>query len=375
MQDLIDKVSPMMKHYLQMKEEYSDCILFYRLGDFYEMFFTDAEVVSKELELTLTGKECGLDERAPMCGIPFHAAESYLDRLVKNGHKVAICEQVEDPKMAKGLVKREVIRIVTPGTNIDSAALDETKNNYLCSVVYLGDTFGLSYADYSTGDYFLTELKNETELKDELNKLVPAELILNKYFAMSGVDLTPITEKLGIAVSTLDSWYFDEDSALGRLKEHFKVQTLDGLGIKDYPTGMIAAGALLSYLYETQKSDLSHITTLSAYTTGKFMLIDSSSRRNLEIVETMREKQRRGSLLWVLDKTRTAMGARTLRTCLEQPLIDKAAIEKRQDAVEELCNSAIDREEIREYLGSIYDLERIMTKISCKSAKDRKSVV
>ena len=371
MQDLIDKVSPMMKHYLQMKEEYSDCILFYRLGDFYEMFFTDAEVVSKELELTLTGKECGLDERAPMCGIPFHAAESYLDRLVKNGHKVAICEQVEDPKMAKGLVKREVIRIVTPGTNIDSAALDETKNNYLCSVVYLGDTFGLSYADYSTGDYFLTELKNETELKDELNKLVPAELILNKYFAMSGVNLTPITEKLGIAVSTLDSWYFDEDSALGRLKEHFKVQTLDGLGIKDYPTGMIAAGALLSYLYETQKSDLSHITTLSAYTTGKFMLIDSSSRRNLEIVETMREKQRRGSLLWVLDKTRTAMGARTLRTCLEQPLIDKAAIEKRQDAVEELCNSAIDREEIREYLGPIYDLERIMTKISCKSANPR----
>lgn len=363
--------SPMMQHYLKTKEEYKDCILFYRLGDFYEMFFDDALVVSKELELTLTGKDCGQAERAPMCGIPFHAAETYLNRLVANGHKVAICEQVEDPKQAKGIVKREVIRIVTPGTNLNTQALDETKNNYLMSIVYLGEKIGVSIADFSTGDYFVTELSSGSELIDEINKFVPSEIITNEYFSMSGIDLTAVNDKLGITMSTLDSWYFDEDTCIKKLLTHFKVGVLDGLGLKDYTAGTIAAGALLLYLYEMQKGSVDHITLIVPYTTGKYMLIDSSSRRNLELVETMREKQKKGSLLWVLDKTKTAMGARALRSMIEQPLINKEDILKRQAGIEECNNRAIDREEIREYLNPVYDLERIMTKISCKSANPR----
>lgn len=363
--------SPMMQHYLKTKEEYKDCILFYRLGDFYEMFFDDALVVSKELELTLTGKDCGQAERAPMCGIPFHAAETYLNRLVANGHKVAICEQVEDPKQAKGIVKREVIRIVTPGTNLNTQALDETKNNYLMSIVYLGEKIGVSIADFSTGDYFVTELSSGSELIDEINKFVPSEIITNEYFSMSGIDLTAVNDKLGITMSTLDSWYFDEDTCIKKLLTHFKVGVLDGLGLKDYTSGTIAAGALLLYLYEMQKGSVDHITSIVPYTTGKYMLIDSSSRRNLELVETMREKQKKGSLLWVLDKTKTAMGARALRSMIEQPLINKEDILKRQAGIEECNNRAIDREEIREYLNPMYDLERIMTKISCKSANPR----
>lgn len=363
--------SPMMQHYLQTKEEYKDCILFYRLGDFYEMFFDDAKTVSKELELTLTGKDCGQEERAPMCGIPFHAAENYITRLVSNGHKVAICEQMEDPKKAKGIVKREVIKVVTPSTNLNSQSLDETKNNYLCGIVYLGDKIGVSFIDYTTGDYFVTELENGSELIDEINKFVPAEIITNEYFNMSGIDISFVAEKLGISVSTLDSWYFDEDTCINKLMSHFKLTTLDGLGLKDYSTGIIAAGAVLIYLYETQKNDLMHITSISPYTTGKYMLIDSSSRRNLELVETLREKQKRGSLLWVLDKTKTAMGARTMRSMIEQPLINKETIEGRLDVIEELNNNSIDREEIREYMNPIYDLERLMTKISCKSANPR----
>ena len=363
--------SPMMQHYLKTKEEYKDCILFYRLGDFYEMFFDDALVVSKELELTLTGKDCGQAERAPMCGIPFHAAETYLNRLVANGHKVAICEQVEDPKQAKGIVKREVIRIVTPGTNLNTQALDETKNNYLMSIVYLGEKIGVSIADFSTGDYFVTELSSGSELIDEINKFVPSEIITNEYFSMSGIDLTAVNDKLGITMSTLDSWYFDEDTCIKKLLTHFKVGVLDGLGLKDYTAGTIAAGALLLYLYEMQTGSVDHITSIVPYTTGKYMLIDSSSRRNLELVETMREKQKKGSLLWVLDKTKTAMGARALRSMIEQPLINKEDILKRQAGIEECNNRAIDREEIREYLNPVYDLERIMTKISCKSANPR----
>ena len=361
--------SPMMQHYLATKKQYNDCILFYRLGDFYEMFFDDAITVSKELELTLTGKDCGQEERAPMCGVPFHAAETYINRLVSNGHKVAICEQMEDPKLAKGIVKREVIKVVTPGTNLNAQALDETKNNYLFCIYYQGDVIGVSICDFSTGDYFVTELKSENELIDD--KFVPSEIIVNEYFAMSGIDLTAVNEKLNISMSTLENWYFDEDSSIKKLLSHFKISALDGLGVKDYPTGIIAAGALLTYLYETQKSDMSHIITLTPYTTGKYMLIDSSSRRNLELVETLREKQKRGSLIWVLDKTKTAMGARALRSMIEQPLINKDEIINRQNVVEELCNNQIDREELREYMNPIYDLERLMTKISCKSANPR----
>ena len=363
--------SPMMQHYLNTKKEYADCILFYRLGDFYEMFFDDAIEVSKELELTLTGKDCGQQERAPMCGIPYHAAEGYINKLVSNGHKVAICEQVDDPKAAKGIVKREVIKVVTPGTNLNSQALDETKNNYLCSIYYQGDVIGFSVADFTTGDFFVTQLKTESELIDEINKFVPSEIITNEYFSMSGIDLTFINEKLGITMSELDNWYFDDDTCKAKLLNHFKLNSLDGLGVTDYPTGLIASGALLTYLYETQKSEMSHIITLSPYTTGKYMIIDSSSRRNLELVETLREKQKKGSLIWVLDKTKTAMGARMLRMFVEQPLINKDEITARQDMIEELNSKAIDREELREYLNPVYDLERLMTRISCKTANPR----
>ena len=363
--------SPMMQHYIATKNEYKDCILFYRLGDFYEMFFDDAVVASKELELTLTGKDCGQKERAPMCGVPFHAAETYINRLVSAGYKVAICEQMEDPKQAKGIVKREVIKVVTPGTNINTLGLDETRNNYMMSIVYLGDNLGVSIADYSTGDFFVTELAGGSELIDEINKFVPSEIIVNEYFAMSGINLDTVNTKLGIAMSTLDNWYFNEETCKKRLLEHFHMEMLDGLGLKDYTVGIIASGALLTYLYETQKSNMPHITTLLPYSSGKYMLIDSSSRRNLELVETMREKQKKGSLLWVLDKTKTAMGARMLRSYIEQPLINKDDIIKRQDCIQELGDSLIDREELREYLNPVYDIERIMTKISCKTANPR----
>lgn len=363
--------TPMMQQYLQTKQEYKDCILFYRLGDFYEMFFEDAVIASKELELTLTGKNCGMEERAPMCGVPFHAVEGYLNKLVAKGHKVAICEQVEDPKLAKGIVKREVIRIVTPGTNMDVQALDEGKNNYIMSIVYAGDKYGVSLADVSTGDYFVTEVDTERKLMDELNKFAPSEIICNESFYMSGIDLSDIKHRLGIAVYALDAWYFSDETAKNILKDHFKVKSLEGLGLADYDCGVIAAGALLKYLYETQKNSLSHISSLRPYSTGKYMLIDSSTRRNLELVETLREKQKRGSLLWVLDKTKTAMGARMLRSYVEQPLINKEAIQKRQDAVEELNANAITREELREYLAPIYDLERLVTKVTYLSANPR----
>ncbi len=363
--------TPMMQQYLETKKEYKDCILFYRLGDFYEMFFDDAVLVSKELELTLTGKSCGVEERAPMCGVPYHAVDNYLNRLINKGYKVAICEQVEDPKLAKGIVKREVVRIVTPGTNLNMASLDETKNNYLMSIVYMADNIGVSVADISTGDYFVTQVEDGRVLIDEINKFVPSEIVCNDAFFMSGIEIEDLRQRLNITMSSLEPWYFDDDICKRTLMEHFGVKSIEGLGLSDYPTGIIAAGALLSYLYQTQKNSLTHLTKLIPYTTGRYMIIDSSTRRNLELCETLREKQKRGSLLWVLDKTKTAMGARRLRLMIEQPLVDKSAIESRQDAIAELNCDAATREELREYLNSIYDLERLMSKISCKSANPR----
>ena len=369
--NMASKMTPMMQQYLQTKEEYPDCILFYRLGDFYEMFFDDAITASKELEITLTGKNCGLEERAPMCGVPYHAVDSYLNRLVSKGYKVAICEQMEDPKLAKGIVKRDVIRIVTPGTNLDMQALDETKNNYIMSIVYIADRFGLSVADVTTGEYMVTEIECSGKMMDELTKFMPSEIICNEAFYMSGMNLDDLKNRLGITIYSLDAWYFDDALCRKTLMEHFQVKSLQGLGLEDYDCGMIAAGALLKYLEETQKNSLSHLSRLTTYTTGNYMVLDSSTRRNLELVETLREKQKRGSLLWVLDKTKTAMGARTLRKYVEQPLIDKASIKKRQDAIEELKNNAICREEIREYLGPVYDLERLVGKITYQSANPR----
>ncbi len=367
----MSELTPMMQKYMETKQEYPDCILFYRLGDFYEMFFEDALTASKELEITLTGKNCGMEERAPMCGVPYHAVEGYLNKLVSKGYKVAICEQVEDPKMSKGLVKREVVRVATPGTNLDTQALDETKNNYIMCIVYMEDRYGVSTADVTTGDYYVTELETERKLLDEIHKFSPSEIICNEAFYMSGMDFEDLKHRLGIAVYDLDTWYFSDETAQNTLLSHFKISDITGLGLQDCESGTIAAGALLKYLYETQKNSLANMTSLQLYSTGKYMIIDSSTRRNLELVETLREKQKRGSLLWVLDKTKTAMGARMLRKFVEQPLIEKEEIQQRLDAISAFKDQAITREEIREYLNPIYDLERLISRVTYQTANPR----
>ncbi len=365
------ELTPMMQQYMETKKQYPDCILFYRLGDFYEMFFEDALTASKELEITLTGKNCGLEERAPMCGVPYHAVEGYLTKLVDKGYKVAICEQMEDPKLAKGLVKRDVIRIVTPGTNLNMQSLEESRNNYLMCIAYTPVKIGLSVADVTTGDYYLTEVEDLRKLQDELMKYEPSEIVCNDAFLVSGMDIDDLKGRLHISVNMLEAHFFDDENCRKMLMRHFKVNTLMGLGVEDFPMGLTAAGALLQYLYETQKTDLEHFTHIYPYLTSKYMLLDSSTRRNLELTETLREKQKRGSLLWVLDKTKTAMGGRTLRSMLEQPLIDKEEMEKRLDAIEELNGDSVSRDELREYLSPIYDLERLLSKVTYKTANPR----
>ena len=367
----VTQLTPMMQQYMETKQQYKDCILFYRLGDFYEMFFEDALVVTKELEITLTGKACGLEERAPMCGVPYHSVEGYLTKLVSRGYKVAICEQVEDPKLAKGLVKREVVRIVTPGTNLNMQSLEESKNNYIMCITYTPTKIGLSVADVTTGDYYVTEVEDTRKLMDELMKYSPSEIICNEAFLVSGVDVEDLRGRLHISVNALEPYLFDDDGCKKLLMRHFKVNTLIGLGIEDFPTGMIAAGALLQYLYDTQKTELEHFTHIYPYLTSKYMLLDSSTRRNLELTETLREKQKRGSLLWVLDKTKTAMGARMLRSFIEQPLIDKEEMEQRLDAIAELNKNSVSRDEIRDYLKPVYDLERLLSKVTYKTANPR----
>jgi DNA mismatch repair protein MutS len=274
-------LTPMMQQYMDIKNQYKDCILFYRLGDFYEMFFEDAVTCSKVLEITLTGKNCGLEERAPMCGVPFHSVESYLSKMIENGYKVAICEQVEDPKEAKGIVKRDVTRIVTPGTHLNMQVLDETKNNYLMAIMYTVSEYGIAVVDITTGDFFVTEVDSSRKLEDEINKFSPSEIICNDAFYISGFDIDGIATRLNIAVSSLESWYFDEGSAINKIKTHFKVDSLDGLGLMDFNIGAIAAGGVLQYLYDTQKNSLDHLTHISPYTTSKYMVLDSATRRNL----------------------------------------------------------------------------------------------
>ena len=361
----------MMQQYLETKKEYQDCILLYRLGDFYEMFYEDALTASKELEITLTGKNCGQEERAPMCGVPYHAVEGYLNKLVSKGYKVAICEQVEDPKLSKGIVKREVIRIVTPGTNLNVQAMDESRNNYIICIAYFPGKTGISVADVTTGDYYLTEVDDIRKLQDEIHKYEPSEIICNEQFLVSGYDLEDLKNRLGITVYSLAAHYFDDEDCRRNLMKHFRVNSLSGLGIEDFPAGSVAAGALLHYLYETQKTSLAHFTHLYPYLINKYMLLDSATRRNLELTETLREKQKKGSLLGVLDRTKTAMGGRLLRKYIEQPLIDKAGMNMRLDAVEKLCKRNVDRDELREYLAAIYDLERLLGKISYKTANPR----
>ena len=365
------KVSPMMQHYLSVKEEYPDCILFYRLGDFYEMFFDDAVEVSKVLELTLTGRACGLSEKAPMCGIPFHAYESYMTRLVEKGYKVAICEQLEDPDEAKGIVKRGVIRIVTPGTNTSISEMDSSANSYIMSVFYSSYPFGVAIADVTTGEFLVCEVKDGKSLRDEIMRFTPKEIICNEAFFMSGVDTDELRHMQHIQVNSLPAGYFDEDGAFNVICSHFKVSHIDGLGLHDLPQGVVASGALLTYLFETQKNELSNIVRINILQDKSCMLIDSSTRRNLELTLTLREKEKRGSLIWILDKTRTAMGARRLRQFMEQPLIDKERIEERLDAVSELSDRIADRDEIREYLNTVYDIERLMGKVSFGTANPR----
>ncbi len=364
-------VTPMMQSYLETKAQYKDCILFYRLGDFYEMFFEDAVTVSRELELTLTGKACGISGRAAMCGVPHHALEGYLTRLVEKGYRVAICEQVEDPKMAKGLVKREVIRIVTPGTNIDSQSQDATKNNYLMGIVERNGIYGISTVDVSTGDYYVTEVATVRGILDEIYKFSPSEIICNPAFLSCGIDLEELRGRYHITVAGLAEWYYDTELCAKALMGHFHTGTLAGLGLSDYTAGCDAAGAVLQYLLETQKNSLEQLNHITPYATNRYMVLDTSTRRNLELVETLREKTKRGSLLWVLDKTKTAMGARLLRNFIEQPLIDPEEIRARHDALAELNEQLITRDELREYLDAVYDLERLMGKVSYRSANPR----
>ncbi len=363
--------TPMMQQYLKTKAAYPDCILFYRLGDFYEMFFEDAQTASKELELTLTGKNCGAEERAPMCGVPYHAVDGYLARMVNKGYKVAICEQVEDPKSAKGLVKREVTRIVTPGTNIDPMNLEESKNNYLCAISYFGGPFGLAICDVSTGEFLATEVEDPGHLMDELIRFDPKEVLCNESFKMSGFPEEEFMQRTNTTIHALPEGSFAEDHTTMVLTTHFKVAGIEGLGLMDMPCAAASAGAVLTYLFETQKNSLDQILTLKPYLQSAYLMLDSASRRNLELTETLREKERKGSLLWVLDKTKTAMGARRLRSMINAPLVEKKKIDRRLAAVGELKDKVIPREELREYLNSVYDLERLMTRITYQTANAR----
>ncbi len=356
-------LTPMMRQYLATKERYPGMILFYRLGDFYEMFFDDAKLVSRELELTLTGKSCGLEERAPMCGVPFHSAETYINRLIEKGYKVAICEQMEDPATAKGLVKREVIRVVTPGTVIEQSMLDERRNSYLLSVCAEGNRAGIAFTDVSTGEFFVYELaRADKRLQDELARISPKEIIANAELPAGATTLP---------VGIQGSEWFQFGKAKAALLGHFKVQSLDVFGIGEMRLGVRAAGAMMKYLSETQKNALEHMTAIAQYHDKRYMMLDHTARRNLELTETMRSRQKQGTLLGILDYTCTAMGARMLRSFIEQPLANKAAIDARLDAVAALAAADMTADLLREELSEVYDIERLLSKISYQSINAR----
>ena len=364
-----------MQHYLDTKKEYSDCILFYRLGDFYEMFFDDAITVSRELEITLTGKECGQPQRAPMAGVPFHAAENYIARLISKGYKVAICEQMEDPKEAKGMVKREVIRVVTPGTVIESNLLEEKKNNYIMSIYKTGIYYGIAICDVSTGDFYATEIKennNFSKLLDEISRYTPSEIIVNTMMFESKSDISKIKDRFNVYVSLeKDENFVDETELLFNM---YNVLDENGNKIKKEDENSLsipAINALLTYLTETQKTNLDHINTIKIYSITKYMALDINARRNLELTEKMRDKSKKGTLLWVLDKTSTSMGGRLLRRWINDPLIDVKQINKRLDSVKELKNSLILRGDITESLKKVYDIERLAGKIAYGNANGR----
>ena len=367
--------SPMMQHYLETKKQYKDCVLFYRLGDFYEMFFEDAEIVSRELELTLTGKDCGQEKRAPMSGIPYHAADSYIAKLIEKGYKVAICEQVEDPKQAKGIVKREVIRVVTPGTVIESNLLEEKKNNYIMAIYKSGLYFGISVCDISTGEFLATQIvehNNFARLLDEISRYSPAEIIVSDMMFNSKTEIEKIKERFETYISKESEESFDGEYELlsGMYNiiddKNEKIKNLSNKKLAIY-----AINALLKYLEDTQKTSLDHINTIKIYNTTRYMALDINARRNLEITEKMRDKSKKGTLLWVLDKTSTSMGGRLLRRWLNDPLIDRKEINDRLDAVEELKDSIILRGDVVDALKKVYDIERLAGKISYGNANGR----
>ena len=364
--------SPMMQHYLDTKNKYKDCILFYRLGDFYEMFFEDAINVSRELELTLTGKECGQEERAPMCGIPYHAVDTYLARLIAKGYKVAICEQLEDPKFAKGMVKRDVVRVVTPGTVMEANLLEDRKNNYIMCVYKNGVYFGVTVCDVTTGDFRTTEIKesnNFAVLLDEIAKYSPAELVVNPMFFECTEEMNKLKERFDIYISRLEEREFTDNYELLSVK--YKIVDDDDNPIEDISKFMLSVAstnALLTYLLDTQKNNLDHINKLIVYRTTKYMALDINARRNLEITEKLRDKSKKGTLLWVLDKSATAMGGRMLRRWLNNPLLDAKQINKRLDAVQELKDNIMLRGDLTESLKRVYDMERLAGKISYGSA-------
>ena len=361
--------TPMMLQYLEMKEKYKDCILFFRLGDFYEMFFEDAKIASKELEITLTGKDCGQEERAPMCGIPFHAADNYVAKLISKGYKVAICEQVEDPALAKGLVKRDVVKIVTPGTITDSSMLDEKKNNYLVSIFEDLNAIGVSAVDLSTGEFKTATIKDgnyKLKLIDELAKLAPSEIIANDGFFKDVALVNSINKKFSIYMTNLG----DEPFTVDHIKNGLLIEKIQDIESISEPS-LISAGALISYLEETQKCNLSHVSELTEYRVEEFMLLDISTRRNLELTETMREKSRKGTLLWVLDRTETSMGSRLIKKWIDQPLINIHDIEDRQNSVSELKDKFMVRMELRELFKKVYDIERLIGRVVLGSANCR----
>ena len=367
--------SPMMQHYLDTKNKYKDSILFYRLGDFYEMFFDDAITVSRELELTLTGKDCGQEERAPMCGIPYHAADNYIAKLIGKGYKVAICEQLEDPKQAKGIVKRDVIRVVTPGTVMESNLLEEKKNNYIMSIFKTGIFFGIAICDISTGDFYASEIKdtnNFLKLLDEISRFSPAEIIANDMMTSSLQEIAKIKERFDLYISKQDESNFIEEFDNLELNYDFISEKNEKIkNLKEKAVMVCAINGLLRYLNDTQKTKLDHIHRIKVYETTKYMALDVNARRNLELIEKMRDKTKKGTLLWVLDKTLTSMGGRLLRRWINDPLIDSSEINKRLEAVKELKENIILKGEIIENLKKIYDIERLAAKISYGSANGR----
>ena len=359
------KLSPMMEQYFRIKEQHKDHILFYRLGDFYEMFYDDAILVSKELELTLTGRDCGQEERAPMCGVPYHSCEGYIARLIKKGYKVAICEQMEDPRLAKGVVKREVIRVVTPGTLVETSMLDEGQNNFIASICPEGEQYGLAVADISTGEIHAAQFTDpdDSTLKNELSRFAPNEIVFHPAFLDKKEMAEFIRNRLSCCAECLREEQYDFSEAQRRVLEQFGKSDLSELSLDQRPLAVQAIGGLLDYLTETQMNGVDRLVSLDLYSESQFMALDLTARRNLELTETMRTGEKKGTLLWVLDRTRTAMGKRLIRQYVEQPLLSPAVIGRRLDAVDELYQDTMLRDTVRERLGGIYDMERLMTKI------------